>query len=67
MTTSSNQKTGSHPLDVYGDAKYIIRIFYWFAVAILLALAAGVVASLLINNIPSALPYALRQESRQCY
>ena len=54
MITPANQRSGYHPLDVYGDTKRITQIFYWFIVAIILSLITGIVISLSINNTLSA-------------
>ena len=55
MITPPNQKTGHHPLDIYGDIKLITRIFHWFTGVILLSLIAGIIISLSTNNTLSAL------------
>jgi len=51
MITPPNQRTGQHPLDVYGDIRRVTQIFQWFISAILLSLIVGVIVNLSVNNI----------------
>ena len=55
MTTSPNQRTGYHPLDIYGDTKRITWIFHWFIATILVCSIAGIIISLSINRFLSAI------------
>jgi len=54
MPASAPQRTGYHPLDVYGDTKRVTQIFHWFIAIILLCAIAGIVIYLLTNKVLSA-------------
>jgi len=55
MPASAPQKTGYHPLDVYGDTKRVTQIFHWFIAIILLCAIVGIVISFLTDKILSAI------------
>ncbi len=55
MPASAPQKTGYHPLDVYGDTKRVTQIFHWFIAITLLCAIVGIVISFLTDKILSAI------------
>jgi len=55
MNSSTNQTAGSHPLDVYGDAQRITRIFYWFTGLLFAGLIAGILISLSAGDVLPAI------------
>ncbi len=50
MTTSPDQNSQSHPLDIYGDINRITQLFHWFIVVILLSLSMGIIIALSAND-----------------
>ena len=55
MTTSLDEKSAHHPLDIYGDSKRITQIFRWFIVTTLLCSIAGIIISISTNRILAAI------------